>query len=155
MASLIGGVENKQIIIQIWLSIPVVGSGLNNVWLPSRALIDTGANMSGVSSSATTSLMYSVTSRGLAIPFTRGNVATPNQPEDKPDEVLMYDVDVALGIYAQTTFRRVSRTDTNWIYHTLKVSIIQPRNNFDMLLGMDFLQHCHLSVAQNTFILSN
>lgn len=155
MASLIMGInDDRQIIVSVWLSIPVI-QPFNNVWIPSRALIDTGANISGVSTTATDALLYTATSRGLTISYTSGYVSTPNQEEQDPKEVSMYDVDVALGIEAETSFQKISSQTTNWIYQSLKVSMIQPRQNYDMLLGMDFLQHCHLSMSKNTLILSN
>ena len=152
MASLLGQIVNGQVIVKVWLSVPVVQTGQDNIWLPSRALIDTGATISGVSDVATSALLYSVTSRGLVIPFTHGNLATATKSAEK---VLMYEVDMALGIERESTFQKIKRKETNWIYHTLKVSVVQPGLNHDMLLGMDFLQYCHLSMNKELFILSN
>lgn len=154
MASLIQAVENSQMIVQVRLAIPVP-EGVNSVWLPARALIDTGANISGVSNEATTRLSETTTRRGLPFTFTHGQVITPNQPEDNPEEILMFDVDVAFGIEVESTIKNISRKNTNWIYHTLRVFVIQHRSEYDMLLGMDFLQHCHLSLGKGVYILSN
>ncbi len=53
-----------------------------------------------------------------------------------------------------STYQQTNRSEAHWIFHTLEVTVIHA-SNFDVILGMDFLQHCHLSLFGDYFILSN
>ena len=152
MASQVGSVTHNQIIVQVWLSASVTELNYDNVWLPYQALIDTGATGSCISYSATRDLLNSAQNRGVSIPFTAGNISTATQVSEK---VPMCDVDIALGIEGESTWKKVKRMGTTWIFHTLQVSVIPSGENYNVLLGMDFLQHCHLSVSKHCYILSN
>lgn len=153
MASLIGDITNRQIIVEVWLSIPIFPAegAPDNEWIPIKALIDTGATASAVSSKATLTLLDTIAERRPATSFTFKNIVTASDTVRVPQ----YDVNIALGILQDSTYRKNTRNETNWIFHTLDVTVFPGNENFDMLIGMDFLQHCHLSMSKGIFILSN
>ena len=155
MATFYNRIAIRQIIVSVWLSMPVVQESPDSKpdWIHLRGLVDTGATVSGVSEPSTLRLLDSAKNRGTLPPITSRNVTTPSGVQS----VLAYNVDVGLGIPSVTTYKQISRSQTNWIYHTLEVTVIhtEPNSTFDVLLGMDFLQYCHLSMYRDVFILSN
>jgi len=152
VASFIDKVVNGQILVDVYLSMPVRPTHPDDQtdWIRRKALVDTGASVSGVSEPLTIELMVSGRKRGQIAPFRSQVIHTPSGTSGVPS----YSADVALGIERQSTFQQTYRRETYWIIHTLEVTVIRA-SNFDVLLGMDFLQHCHLSLYGDYFILSN
>lgn len=113
-------------------------------WYPFRAKIDTGASISGISSNVANDLR--LTSVGnIPVRTAGGLIFAPT-----------FRVCVALRINRHTN-STPQNADVNWLTRVVTASLIHADQNSsrDMLLGMDFLQHCHLSMYKDSFFLSN
>lgn len=71
MASFVRQIEDRQVLVDLWFSMPVVSNHANYdpIWCESKGLVDTGANVSGVSIPATLNTIDSVNERGTISPF--------------------------------------------------------------------------------------
>lgn len=156
MASLIGKIHNRKIIVKAWISIPTLPDFNNKDWRSFNALVDTGATNSSVSINVLKDVASAACENrkqnSISVPYTPRSISSATQEEFK---TIIVDLNIALGILQQTTFRKTLATTTNWIYHTYPMPVIQAGDEFDLILGMDVLQHCHLSICKDTFILSN
>lgn len=156
MVSLIGKIQNDEIIVKAWSSLAALPKFINEDWCEFNALIDTGATTSAISSKARDELLIVAgrnrNQRDLSYPSTRGSI---NSATQNRLEVVYIDLNIALGIPQESTFRKTSTTSTNWIYHTYSVPIIQADEEYGLIIGMDVLQHCHLNICKDIFILSN
>lgn len=142
MASFRGAVIDRAIKVIVFLSNP--RNTTAGRWVEFRAVVDTGATVSGIT--------HNVASRLNLTPGRDREVETAGPPILTPE----YLVRIALVIGRRPEFQN-QPAETNWLTRTISSIQIHTdrRNSRDMLLGMDFLQHCHLSVFGDTFILSN
>ena len=144
MPSFRGKIVNHQILLTVHVSKPgeIDENGTDGV-SSVTALLDTGATMSGVSKGLIEHLELIGTGEWESIAGVHGLENVP-----------LYEVDLVLPISEilpdneQTTFARgVGK---------LKVMPLSiGASNFEVLLGMDFLESFHLTIYRDMFILSN
>ena len=143
MASFSGRISNRVIHIRIFLAHPI-DSEDDSRWRPLTAKVDTDANVSCITSSVAQAL--DLTPSGYR----------PAQTPGGPINTLTFPVGIALVIRRGTSSNQQDE-ELSWLSRLVTASRIHSDSNtsFDVLLGMDFLEHCHLSMFGHTFILSN
>lgn len=143
MPSFAGRIEGGQVLLNVLVSAPNAGddddSGTNG-YTAYRALLDTGATISGISEKIAAELKL--------IPDGWRPTAGIHGVKDTPTcSVAMHIAISEKNSEGQTIHMRS--------YEKMSVTLLafQPKN-FDVLLGMDILQSCHFSMSNGMFMLS-
>ena len=130
-----GRIVNRQILLDVAVCLPEQDPDPSHI---ARALLDTGATDSGITPAIAERLQLESTEWGRIIGV--------HGPEDVP----LYQVKLVLPISeGGTVFLRGQPS--------LEVSefAMLESQSFDVILGMDFLHPFHLTLYQDSFILSN
>ena len=145
MATFSGAIENGQIIFKTWLSLPGRAVDLSS---PNSfsALLDTGAQLTSISANVATRLGLVSTGAVTITPVTGQPIALPKY---------RVRIDIPIG---GTVALPGGGTASQPVLSGKEIDVAelpyQP-NNYDVLLGMDFLFGYHLTVFGGQFILSN
>ena len=137
MPSFMGQVTGRQILLNVAVA-PPGGAPTPNQMV--TALLDTGATISGLTPQLVERLGLEGTGEWVNVWGAHGVQETPT-----------YRVSMVLPISASSTEAYVRGQ------HSMLVSELSmgPGQNFEVLLGMDFLEPFHLTLYGQSFILSN
>lgn len=139
MPSFVGSIDEGRMLVDIWVSVPGQNGDENAPPVNQfqyRALLDTGATISGISKKVV-SEMNLIPDGWLPITGAHGKQDTPT-----------CSVGMVIPVSEQAT---VSMRG----FEKMKVMVMdfQPEG-FDVIIGMDLLHACHLSMSNGVFMLS-